>query len=405
MAATTTAPAYAGVDTHKDTNTLGLIDSLGRVIGTWEFPTGEAGYARLERAIGDASVPVGIEGTGSYGAGLAAHLRGCGYDVYEVVRPKRGQRRRGKSDPQDAIAAAQNVAAGRGLAPKELSGAAAEIGWLMRVREGDVRWMTATSNRIDSALVTAPEEVRSLYAGLSGEGRIRAIAASRPGDACRRALRMMARDWLEAKGRADELEAEIARLVRQSFPALAGALGVGPIVAARLIAAAGSNPGRVRGEAAFSMLCGTSPIPASSGRTSGRHRLNRGGDRQANRAIHEIARARMAHDPRTQAYIARKVSEGKSKREAVRCLCRYIAREVYHLLTGPQEAPCDQGALRERRRAAGATQAQVAEAAGLTRSKVGRLERMVEFDTESLRRYDECLRRLEGRAEEGLDNT
>ena len=123
MAATTAAPAYAGVDTHKDTNTLGLIDSLGRVIGTWEFPTGEAGYARLERAIGDASVPVGIEGTGSYGAGLAAHLRGCGYDVYEVVRPKRGQRRRGKSDPIDALAAARNLAAGEGLAPKELAGA------------------------------------------------------------------------------------------------------------------------------------------------------------------------------------------------------------------------------------------------------------------------------------------
>ena len=151
------------------------------------------------------------------------------------------------------------------------------------------------------------------------------------------------------------------------------------------------------------MLCGTSPIPASSGRSSGRHRLNRGGDRQANRAIHEIARARMAHDPRTRAYVARKMSEGKAKREAVRCLCRYIAREVYGLLTGPQEAPCDQSRLAGRRRAVGATQAQVADAAGLTRSKVGRLERMAEFDTESLRRYDECLRLLESRAG-GLDN-
>ena len=367
-------PAYAGVDTHKDTHALALVGTLGRVVGTWEFPTGAAGYGMLEEAIGDTSVPVGIEGTRSYGAGLAEHLSARGYEVLEVIRPRREQRRRGKSDPQDAIAAAQNVAAGRGLTPKALSGAAADITSLLVAREGYVRWMTATSNRIDAMLVTAPEGARSRHAGSSGERRIRAIAATRPKDACRRALRMMARDWLEAKARADELEAEIGRLVRESFPALAGALGVGPIVAARLIAAAGSNPGRVGSEAAFSMLCGTSPLPASSGKTGGRHRLNRGGDRQANRAIHEIARVRMACDPRTRRYIERKMSEGKTKKEAVRCLCRYIAREVYRLLTGPQEPLPEPGALAAERRSAGLTQADVAAELGVAPGKVSRLE-------------------------------
>ena len=232
---------------------------------------------------------------------------------------------------------------------------------------------------------------------------MRGLAATRPGDVPGRVLRDLARGWLEASSRADAYEGEMAAILRAEFPSLLGAPGVGAVIAARIVVAAGSNPGRLGSEAAFSMLCGTSPIPASSGNTSGRHRLNRGGDRQANRAIHEIARARMAHDPRTRAYIARKMSGGKSKREAVRCLCRYIAREVYRLLTGPQEAPCDQEDLAARRHAAGATQAQVARAAGVTRSKVGRLKRLDEYDTESLAKIDACLREME--LEKGLDNT
>ena len=394
MAATTTAPAYAGVDTHKDTNTLGLIDSLGRVIGTWEFPTGEAGYARLERAIGDALVPVGIEGTGSYGAGLAAHLRGCGYDVYEVVRPKRGQRRRGKSDPIDALAAARNLAAGEGLAPKELAGAEDAIRWLMVAREQLVRRMTAMSNCVLSMLVEAPDPVRRAYGGMGTEALMAALAASRPEDPCRRAMGVLARCWAASKEEADALEAEIGALVAESRPALVGAPGVGAVTAARLIVAAGSNPGRMGSEAAFSMLCGTSPIPASSGRTGGRHRLNRGGDRQANRAIHEIVRARMAFDGRTRSYIARRVSEGMTKKEAVRCLCRFVAREVYKLMTGPQEPLPDGARLAARRRAAGLTQADVAGALGIPPSKVSRLERGRAIDSGCLRAMDGFLSSL-----------
>ena len=398
------APAFAGVDTHKETNMLGLKDGLGRAIGTWEFPADPKGYAALADAIGDASVVVGVEGTRSYGAGLAAYLSGRGFEVREVVRPRRDQRRRGKSDAIDSLAACDSVAAGRSLPAKELGGCAAALRPLMVAREQAVSYMTRLACCIDSLLVTAPSEIRERWRGLSGPALMRAVAASRTADAHGRALKLLARQWAGAEELSGELEREVASLVSREYPSLVGAPCVGAVTAARIVLAAGSNPERMRGEAAFSMLCGTSPIPASSGKSSGRHRLNRGGDRQANRAIHEIARARMAHDPRTRAYIEKKISEGKSKREAVRCLCRYIAREVYRLLTGPQEAPCDQSLLARRCRAAGLTQGQAAEGSGLTRSKVGRLERMQEFDTASLARYSSFLEHTE-KGKLGLDNT
>lgn len=387
----TALPAYAGVDTHKDTNMLALLDPLCRVIGTWEFPTGEAGYAQLEEAIGDPAIPVGVEGTGSYGAGLTAHLKAAGYDVYEVVRPKRAQRRRGKSDPIDAIAAARSLAAGEGLAPKELEGAADSIRWLMAVREQLVRHMTAMSNGVQAMLVKAPDRIRRDYGGMEAEAIMAKLAASRPKDACRRSMRMLAKRWLEAKEDADALEGEIRSLVTAAYPALIGAEGVSAITAARLVVAAGSNPGRMKGEAAFSMLCGTSPIPASSGKTAGRHRLNRGGDRQANRAIHEIVRSRMAFDARTKAYIARKTSEGMSKKEAVRCLCRFVAREVYKLMAGPQEPLPDGRDLASRRKGLGLTQAMVGDALGMAPGMVSRLERGRTVSSARLAAIDELL--------------
>ena len=387
----TASPAYAGVDTHRDTNTLALLDPLCRVIGTWEFPTGEAGYAELEAAIGDASVPVGVEGTGSYGAGLTAHLKAAGYDVYEVVRPKRAQRRRGKSDPIDAIAAARNLAAGEGLAPKEFEGAADSVRWLMTVREQLVRHMTAMANGVRAMLVKAPDRIRREYEGMEAGAMMAKLAASRPRDACRRSMKVLAKRWIEAKGDADALEEEIKSLVVEACPALIGADGISAITAGRLIVAAGSNPGRMKSEAAFSMLCGTSPIPASSGKTSGRHRLNRGGDRQANRAIHEIVRARMSSDGRTRAYIARKMSEGMTKKEAVRCLCRFVAREVFKLMTGPQEPLPDGRELASRRKGLGLTQAMVGDALGMAPGVVSRLERGQTVSSARLAAIDELL--------------
>jgi len=387
----TASPAYAGVDTHKKTNMLALLDPLCRVIGTWEFPTGEAGYAELEAAIGDASVPVGVEGTGSYGAGLTAHLKAAGYDVYEAIRPKRAQRRRGKSDPIDAIAAAKNLAAGEGLAPKELEGAAGSVRWLMAVREQLVRHMTAVVNSVKAMLVKAPDPVRREYEGMETGAMMAKLAASRPKDACRRSMKMLAKRWIDANGEASSLEEEIKSLLVEAHPALIGAEGISAITAARLVVAAGSNPERMGSEAAFSMLCGTSPIPASSGMTSGRHRLNRGGDRQANRAIHEIVRARMSFDGRTRAYISRKMSEGMTKKEAIRCLCRFVAREVFKLMTGPQEPLPDGRELALRRRELGLTQAMVGGALGMAPGTVSRLERGLTVSSARLTAIDEFL--------------
>ena len=381
---------YAGVDTHKDTHTLALLDGLCRVIGTWEFATGEAGYEELERVIGDASVQVGIEGAASYGAGLASYLQHRGYEVFEMVRPKRSQRRRGKSDPIDAIAAAKNLAAGEGLPVKSREGAAGAVSWLMLAREHAVRQMTAASNCIDPIVVTAPERIRAKYGDLSGEARARKLAASRPSDACGEALKRFAKRFIAAKNEADELEAEIEGLLKEAYPALIGSRGIGTISAARLVVAAGSNPERMKSEAAFSMLCGTSPVPASSGRTD-RFRLNRGGDRQANRAIHEIARTRMTNDKRTQDYIAKRISEGKTKKEAIRCLCRFIAREVYGLITGPQEPLPDAAALSERRKELGLTQSDVARALGMHKMKVSRLERSIAIERVCLVAYESFL--------------
>lgn len=384
-------PAYAGVDTHKDTNMLALLDPLCRVIGTWEFPTGEAGYAQLERAIGDPAVPVGVEGTGSYGAGLTAHLKAAGYDVYEMIRPKKAQRRRGKSDPIDAIAAAKNLAADEGLVPKEFEGAADSVRWLMAVREQLVRHMTAMVNSVKAMLVKAPDRIRQEYEGMEADAMMAKLAASRPKDACRRSMKMLAKRWIEAKGDAGALEEEIRSLVIEAYPALIGAEGISAITAARLVVAAGSNPERMKSEAAFSMLCGTSPIPASSGRTSGRHRLNRGGDRQANRAIHEIVRARMTFDDRTKSYIARKISEGMTKKEAIRCLCRFVARDVFKLMTGPQDPLPDGRVLASRRKGLGLTQAMVGDALDMAPDMVSRLERGRTVSSARLAAIDEFL--------------
>lgn len=387
----TAYPAYAGVDTHKDTNVLALLDPLCRVIGTWEFPTGEDGYAQLERAIGDPAVPVGIEGTGSYGAGLTTHLKAAGYDVYEVIRPKRAQRRRGKSDPIDAIAAAKNLAAEEGLVPKEFEGAADSVRWLMAVREQLVRHMTAMANSVKAMLVKAPDRIRRDYEGIETRDMMARLVSSRPKDACRRSMRMLAKRWMEAKEDADALEEEIKSLVIKAYPALIGAEGVSAITAARLVVAVGSNPGRMKSEAAFSMLCGTSPIPASSGKTSGRHRLNRGGDRQANRAIHEIVRARMTFDGRTKDYIARKTSEGMTKKEAIRCLCRFVARDVFKLMTGPQGPLPDGRCLARRRKELGLTQEMVGDALGMAPDMVSRLERGRTVSSSRLAAIDEFL--------------
>lgn len=382
--------AFAGVDTHKDSHMLALLDASCGVIGTWEFPADEEGYEAIAGAIGQTGALVGIEGCRSYGAGLCEHLTRKGHEVREVVRPKRQQRRRGKTDALDAIAAARNVAAGDGMVAKATDEELEELRCLVVARDGFDKSMAQLSNRVDSMLVTMPEGIRRRYRGLSGAKRMEALASSRPRAGCLVALRMMAREWRGLLACVGELDGRIEAIVRRRCPNLLGARGIGPASAARLMLAAGANPERAGGEAAFSMLCGTSPIPASSGKTR-RHRLNRGGDRQANRAIHDIVYARMSFDERTKAYIARKVSQGKSTKEAMRCLCRYVAREAYRLLTSPQVPLPDPKAIAAARKRAGLTQVRLAKALGVGSNKVSQMESGRTVDRAFMQACLECI--------------
>lgn len=314
----------AGVDTHKDVHVLCLLDGLGRKIWSGSFRADPEGYDRLAETIGDpgSCAAVGVEGTASYGAGLTRRLAELGYNVVEVLRPKRDKARpgEGKSDPLDAERAARKAASGRGCSvPKS------QDGWVEAVRQLYVarRLAVATSTSCvacaKSMLTTAPGALRERFRGCERPKDLMPLLARRrkAGDALEESvlasLRSVATVWKEARSQVESCDARIRALLEANAPALLGVEGCGTTTAAALVVAAGDNPGRLKGEAAFSMLCGVSPIPASSGKTE-RHRLNRGGNRQANWALYEIAIKRMAYDERTKRYVAKRTSEGKSRR-------------------------------------------------------------------------------------------
>ena len=338
-----------GVDTHADAHVAVALDGLGRRLGHKTVPSTEAGYAvllawsqqfgTLERA--------GIEGSGSFGVGLARFLRARGVEVFEVNRPNRQHRRRfGKHDTADAEAAARAVQANTATGePKDADGAAEMVRVLRVARRSAVKARTQAANQLRALLITAPEELRAELRGLSTAGLIATAARFRIGasaDDLRRAtklaMRSLARRHLRLSEEIAELDGRLARLVAQAAPALASMRGVGTDTAAALLVAAGDNPERLKSEASFARLCGVAPLAASSGKTS-RHRLNRGGNRDANRALHVLALGRMSWDKRTRTYVARPTAEGKSKREILRCLKRYAAREVYRVLTAPMASP------------------------------------------------------------------
>ena len=339
-----------GVDTHKDTHTAAVLDPTGRLLGHRQFPTTPAGYALLLewlRAHGEVD-KVGVEGTGVYGAGLALYLRVAGVELVEVDRPDRKTRRRqGKSDPVDAEAAARAAQAGRASGiPKDHAGAVEALRALRVTRRSAVTARAQAQTQMKSLLVTAPDPLRSQLREM-GERQLVAHCATRrpdrrpergaladPTTATLIALRALARRHQQLSAEIGELDALIAPLVTQINPALCALLGVGPDVAGQLLVTAGDNPARLRSEAAFAMLCGAAPLPASSGRTQ-RHRLNRGGDRQANCALYRIVLCRLRWDPRTRAYAQRRTAEGMSRKEIIRCLKRYVAREVYTALLNP----------------------------------------------------------------------
>ncbi|MFE1786646.1 IS110 family transposase [Streptomyces sp. NPDC059506] len=332
-----------GVDTHGLTHHAAVIDRLGRHLADREFPATVHGYRDLlewMRSHGTLRA-VGVEGTGAYGAELARVLTAAGVVVVDVDRPDRKVRRlRGKSDPIDAYAAATAVASGRATGvPKSRDGAVEAVRVLRVARRSAVKARTQATNQIRCLLVSAPAALREQVAGLNRTALIRTLARLRPGSdlsapmaATKAALRRLARRHQVLDEEIAELDAGIGPLVRQAAPELLALFGVGPETAGQLLASAGDNPERMRSEGAFAHLAGVAPIPASSGRTH-RHRLNRGGDRAANNALHTIVLVRMRYDERTRAYVARRTKEGLSKKDITRCLKRFVAREVYRALT------------------------------------------------------------------------
>jgi transposase len=335
-----------GVDTHKDTHHAAVVLMNGRRLADTHFPATVAGYRALlgwMRGFGRLHA-VGAEGTGSYGAALARHLTGKGVKVIEVDGPDRRQRRtKGKSDPLDACAAADAVLSGRASAvPKAADGITESIRALHTVRAGAVKSRTACMNELHALLITAPAPLREELADHTGARLVQACSQLQPtGDLAdpeqgvRYALRTLAGRWHDLNTEITGLDTQLAALVKQARPDLLEINGVGVETAAQLLSTCGDNPDQLSCEAAFASLCGVSPVPASSGKTT-RHRLNRGGDRQANRALYIIVVSRMAHDARTRAYMARRTTEGLSKKEIIRCLKRCLARELYKILTHPK---------------------------------------------------------------------
>jgi transposase len=336
-----------GVDTHKDTHTAAAVDSAGRMLGSAQFPATAAGYAALLAwLVGFGRlVLVGVEGTGAYGAGLARFLRAGGVRLVEVDRPDRKTRRwQGKSDPVDAEAAARAALGARATGtPKNRDGQVEALRNLRVARRSAVRQRADVQRQLHTLVLTACEPVRAQLRGLSAAALVKHCAAAtpdptrvdQPAVAAMIALRALAGRHQHLSVEITGLDTLLAPLTEKINPQLAALHGVGPDVAGQLLVTAGDNPHRLRSEAAFAMLCGAAPLPASSGRTH-RHRLNRGGDRQANAALYRIVVCRLRWDPRTRAYVERRTAEGMTKKEIIRCLKRYIAREIYATLVPPQ---------------------------------------------------------------------
>lgn len=334
-------PVFGGVDTHLDFHVAAVVNAVGALLAVARFPTNPAGYRDLLawlEGFGPVMV-VGVEGTGSYGAALARHLHAHDIKVLEVNRPDRAERRRrGKTDAYDAEAAARTALAGRAHTAKVNQGPVESLRVLKLAHASAVKQRTAAINQMHQLVATAPVEVRSQLDGLTKHTLPARCVRLRPGTdlhdataATKHTLRMLARRVQRLTEEIDELDTEITALVNQIAPTTLAAPGVGPHTVARLLITIGENPHRFNSEAAFAALCGTNPIPASSGRTD-RHRLNRGGDRQANSAIHMIALSRLAHHQPTRAYIAQRTTNAKSDPHLRRKLKRYITRELFALL-------------------------------------------------------------------------
>lgn len=332
-----------GVDTHKDLHVAAVVDEHDRVLGTEFFPTTRHGYKQLVTwldSFGQIS-RVGVECTGTYGAGLLRYLNTRNIEVLEVTGPDQDLRRRkGKDDTLDAQNAAHAAYARiRAVTPKTRDGLVESLRVLKVSRKTAVAARRVALQMIRMNIVSAPDALRDQLRNLTRMKLIRTLAAWRPDltnyhdvtGAYKIALKSLARRYLELTDEIADLDVMIKNIVDHLAPELIAKPAVGYESAAQLLITAGDNPERLTSEASFAALCGVSPIPASSGKTH-RHRLNRGGDRQANSALHIIAIGRLRTDTKTQEYVAKKLAEGHSKMEALRCVKRYLAREMFYTL-------------------------------------------------------------------------
>jgi transposase len=338
----TPRPIAGGVDTHLDRHVAAALDANGGVLGVESFATTTAGFVALHSWLCAFGSPaqVGVEGTGAYGAGLSRYLRSQGLTVIEVDRSNRQVRRlQGKSDPVDAIEAARAALSGRasGIA-KSADGNVEAMRALLIAQRSGRQARARCLNQIRHLGFTAPDLLREQFRDVAKTHLAALAAGLRPnvnGDpvmhATKLAMRTLGRRALAISDDMAELDAVVAQLVATTAPALLDCYGIGVDTAAILLVAAGDNAGRIRNEAAWAHLCGVAPLEASSGKQS-RHRLSRVGNRQANHALWRIVFTRMGNDSRTRAYVERRSAEGLSKREIMRVLKRYVAREVYRLL-------------------------------------------------------------------------
>jgi transposase len=337
-------PVVGGVDTHADVHVAAAVDANGGVLGVESFPTTRPGYRELHGwLVGFGVVArVGVEGTGAYGAGLARFLRSQDLEVIEVDRPNRQERRRaGKSDSLDAIEAARATLSGRASAvAKHADGNVEALRVLLIAKRSARQTRISCLNQIRHLVFTGPDELRDQLRSVPRAQLGRRACGLRPNPsaepfvyATKIAIATLGRRVVDLDTTSRQLDELLERYVRAGAASLLALSGVGVDTAAILLVAAGDNPQRLRSEAAWAHLCGVAPLPASSGKVE-RHRLNRGGNRQANHALWRIVFTRMSSDDRTRAYVTRRVAQGNSKAEIMRILKRYVAREVYPHVRG-----------------------------------------------------------------------
>ncbi|MGH3453990.1 MAG: IS110 family transposase [Vicinamibacterales bacterium] len=336
-----------GVDTHKYVHVAVAIDVLGTRLASCSASADRAGYAELvawARRLGTIGA-FGIEGTGSYGVGLASFVRRQALPVVEVSHCDRRKRRNnGKSDTMDAETAARSVLAGTEMAvPKSADGAAEMVRQIKVARDTAVKARSAAIITLKTLIVNAPGELREALQPLTDRKLIDRCARLLPGviddttASMKHALRALATRWLALSTEIEIHDGALDAITQAAAPTLRAAFGIGPDSAAEMMIVAGDNPARVRSEAAFAKLCGACPIPASSGVTN-RHRLFRGGHRQANAALYRIVTVRMRWHQPTIDYVTRRTAQGLSKKDIIRCLKRFVAREIYRSLLDDHRA-------------------------------------------------------------------